>query len=76
VVAKAHEKGLGILALKALGKRKWDENEEHTWKKTWYAPVDTFEEASLALRFTLSRPVTAAITRGMNNFSSGLAISR
>ena len=64
VIAKAHEKGLGILALKALGKRKWQEGEEHRWKKTWYSPVDNFEEASLGLRFTLSRPVTAAVSPG------------
>ncbi len=68
VVAKAQEKGLGILALKALNKRKWGEHEEHSWKKTWYSPVDTFEEASLALRFTLSRPVTAAVTPGHEKF--------
>jgi aryl-alcohol dehydrogenase-like predicted oxidoreductase len=68
VVAKAHEKGLGILALKALNKRKWQEHEEHAWKKTWYSPVENFEEASLALRFTLSRPVTAAVSPGHEQF--------
>lgn len=68
VVAKAQQKGLGILALKALCKRKWRENEEHKWKKTWYSPVDTFEEASLALRFTLSQPVTAAVSPGHPEF--------
>lgn len=62
VLAKAQEKGMGILALKTLAKRKWKEGEKHTWSKTWYAPVDTFEEASLALRFTLSRPITAAVS--------------
>lgn len=64
VVAKAQEKGLGILALKALAKRKWLENEDHKWKKAWYSPVDNFQEASLSLRFTLSRPVTAAVSPG------------
>jgi aryl-alcohol dehydrogenase-like predicted oxidoreductase len=64
VVAKAQEKGLGILALKALARRKWQEGEEHKWKKAWYSPVDSFEEASLGLRFTLSRPVTAAVSPG------------
>jgi aryl-alcohol dehydrogenase-like predicted oxidoreductase len=61
VLEHAQEKGLGILALKALAKRRWQESEERKWSKTWYAPVDTFEEASLALRFTLSRPITAAV---------------
>jgi aryl-alcohol dehydrogenase-like predicted oxidoreductase len=68
VVKKAQEKGLGLLALKALAKRKWKENEERRWNKTWYSPVDTFEEASLALRFTLSQPITAAASPSHNEF--------
>jgi aryl-alcohol dehydrogenase-like predicted oxidoreductase len=64
VLAKAQEQGLGILALKALAKRKWKEGEERKWAKCWYAPVDTFEEAALALRFALSQPVTAAVSPG------------
>jgi len=62
VLERAREKGVGILALKALAKRKWREGEERKWPKCWYAPVDTFEEASLALRFTLSKPITAAVS--------------
>lgn len=58
---KAQEKGLGALAIKALAKRKWKEGEDRKWSKTWYSPVDTPEEASLALRFTLSKPITAAV---------------
>jgi predicted aldo/keto reductase-like oxidoreductase len=61
---KAQEAGAGILALKSLAKRKWKEGEEKTWSKCWYAPVDTFEAVSLALRFTLSKPVTAAVSPG------------
>ena len=68
VVKKAQEKNLGILALKALAKRKWKEGEEHKWNKTWYSPVDTFEEASLALRFTLSQSITAAVSPSHNEF--------
>jgi aryl-alcohol dehydrogenase-like predicted oxidoreductase len=68
VIKKAQEKGLGLLALKALAKRKWKENEERRWNKTWYSPVDTFEEASLALRFTLSQPITAAASPSHNEF--------
>ena len=61
VLKKAQEKGLGVLALKSLAKRKWKEGEERKWSKTWYSPVDTFEEASMALRFSLSKPITAAV---------------
>lgn len=64
VVDAALKKGVAILALKALAKRKWEEGEARRWPKCWYAPVDTAEEASLALRFTLSLPVTAAVSPG------------
>lgn len=64
VLAKAQEKGLGILALKALAKRKWQENEQRKWQKCWYAPVDNYHEAKLALRFTLSKSITAAVSPG------------
>ena len=64
VLAKAQEKDTGILALKALAKRKWREGEEREWSKAWYRPVESFEEALLALRFTLSRPITAATSPG------------
>jgi aryl-alcohol dehydrogenase-like predicted oxidoreductase len=58
-LATAQSKGLGRLALKSLAQRKWREDEVHTWNKVWYHPADTFEEAELALRFTLSKPITA-----------------
>ena len=61
-LAKAQEKGVARLALKALAKRPWREDEERRWPKCWYSPVDDFEEASLALRFTLSKPITAAVS--------------
>lgn len=63
-VARAQEKGMGVLALKALAKRALAEGEPRKWQKSWYYPVDTYEEARLAMRFTLSRPVTAAVTPG------------
>ena len=64
----AEAKGLGILALKALAKRRWRENEARTWAKCWYHPVDTLEEAKMGFRFTLSRPVTAATSPGHDQF--------
>lgn len=64
VIAKAEAKHMGILALKTLAKRAWGEDEERRWSKTWYSPVDTYEEAEMAVRFTLSKPVTAAVSPG------------
>jgi predicted aldo/keto reductase-like oxidoreductase len=68
VLSKAHELGMGILALKSLAKRAWKEGETRKWSKTWYSPVDTYEEANLALRFTLSKPITAAVSPGHQEF--------
>jgi predicted aldo/keto reductase-like oxidoreductase len=64
VLARAHEKGMGILALKCLAKRQWEPDEPREWSKTWYRPVESAEEAELAVRFTLSRPVTAVTSPG------------
>ncbi len=64
VVTKAKEKSMGILALKTLAKRAWDEGEEHDWSKTWYKPVESYEEAKLAVRFTLSQGVSVAVSPG------------
>ena len=62
VVEKAEQNGMGILALKALAKRRRPEGEKEKWTKAWYLPVDTYEEARTALRWTLSRPVTACVS--------------
>jgi aryl-alcohol dehydrogenase-like predicted oxidoreductase len=62
VLPVARQKRMGILALKALCKRAWGADEQHRWSKTWYSPVDTYEEAALALRFTLSLPGLVAAT--------------
>jgi aryl-alcohol dehydrogenase-like predicted oxidoreductase len=64
VLHKAEKKGMACLALKTLAKRKWTEGEERAWPKCWYKPVDTFEEAVRAVRFTLSKPVAAALSPG------------
>ncbi|MBE3584062.1 MAG: aldo/keto reductase [Limnochordaceae bacterium] len=64
VLARAVEKGLGRLALKAMAKTTWQEGKPRRYQKPWYEPVDEPDLAALALRFTLSQPVTAAIPPG------------
>jgi len=65
VVAKAQEKGAARLALKAMARTRWPEGTtEHPFAKCWYEPVTDPREAELALRFTLSEPITAAIPPG------------
>ena len=64
VIAKAEEKGMGRLALKAMAQTTIKKGEEKEYKKCWYKPVTDPEETDLALRFTLSEPITAAIPPG------------
>jgi aryl-alcohol dehydrogenase-like predicted oxidoreductase len=70
VMEKAKEKEMGILALKAMARRRWNEGEERTNSKTWYKPLSDPEEANKGLRFTLSHPVTAAIPPGHEDLFS------
>jgi len=58
-MARARELGMGVLALKTMAKRKIAEGEPRPWKKCWYVPAESYDEAELGFRFTFSRPVTA-----------------
>jgi len=65
VLEAAKAKGMGALALKAMARTAWPagaKRDEHP--KCWYQPAADEEEAALALRFTLSQDVTAAIPPG------------
>lgn len=65
VLKKAQSRQMGIIAMKALAHRKWEENEERSYPKCWYKPIfDDPELADLALRFTLSQPVSVALSPG------------
>src|SRR5246127_3605028 len=66
ILKKAQEKGMGILALKAMAKAVWPEGEkkDHPEPKCWYQPAAYPEEATLGLRWTLGHPITAALPPG------------
>jgi aryl-alcohol dehydrogenase-like predicted oxidoreductase len=66
VVELAERKGMGILALKAMAKQVWPEGhvERKNYSKCWYEPTIDLALARLALYWTLSQPVTAAIPPG------------
>ena len=65
VVQRAQEQGLGILAIKSLARQPWPAGAQRSkWPKCWYEPVDTPEDALSGMRFTLSKPVTAAVSPG------------
>jgi aryl-alcohol dehydrogenase-like predicted oxidoreductase len=66
VIAAAKSKGLAILALKALARQQWpqDDPSRKEYPKCWYQPLTEWDQAKLGLYFTLSQPVTAAIPPG------------
>ena len=76
VLEEAQKRGMGILALKAMAWRRWEEDEERNIDKTWYKPHTDKEQARAGLRFTLSHPVTAAIPPGHEDlFSMALGLA-
>jgi len=75
VLDRAMEKGMGILALKAMAKGPYPEGAEKV-EKCWYQPHTDPEDAKTGLRFTLSHPVTAAIPPGNENlFNMALGLA-
>jgi predicted aldo/keto reductase-like oxidoreductase len=61
---KAEEIGIGRLAIKAMARTSLSEGAEKKYSKSWYEPIDDEKLASLALRYTLSKSITAAIPPG------------
>jgi predicted aldo/keto reductase-like oxidoreductase len=65
VLAEAKKRNMGILALKSMAKQKWqNEEDKKAFPKCWYEPVSDPQIATLALRWTLSQDITAAISPG------------
>jgi aryl-alcohol dehydrogenase-like predicted oxidoreductase len=67
LLAKAKQKKVARLALKALAHTPWDSKEqknESGYTKCWYRPIDDLERVRSALNFTLSQEITAAIPPG------------
>lgn len=65
VLARAQEKKMGILALKAMAKGPWQTGADRSkYPKCWYEPLASQEDIRMGLRFTLSHPITAAVPPG------------
>lgn len=64
VVEEAKKRDVARLALKAMAHGKWPEGKPHRWRKPWYEPLDDPRKAELALRWTLSQDITAALPPG------------
>jgi predicted aldo/keto reductase-like oxidoreductase len=67
-VAMAKEKGMGILALKTLAYTPIPEGTEKPYQKLWYIPNEDEALSDVAVRFTFSKGVTAAIPPGEEKF--------
>ena len=64
IIAKCEEKGTARLALKAMAKTQWKQDAHRDFPHCWYEPISDPYWAELALRFTLSQPITAAVPPG------------
>ena len=65
VLNAANERGMGLLALKAIARTKVTEWKDRPYDKCWYAPEDRPDVAHLMLRYTLNLPgVAAAVPPG------------
>ena len=64
IIKKAEEKGVACLALKAMARTSWKEGVDRPYPHCWYEPITDPQLAALALRFTLSQSVTAAVPPG------------
>ncbi|MFW5736565.1 MAG: aldo/keto reductase [Halanaerobium sp.] len=64
VIKKAREKEMGMIAIKALAQRQWQDGRQNNYN-TWYKPIyDNQRLAELALKFTLSQDIDTAVSPG------------
>ena len=66
IIDQAVERGVSLLALKGMAKQQWSDEDpgRQRFTKCWYEPIQDRELAELALRWTLSQPVVAAVPPG------------
>lgn len=64
IYAEALQQGIGILAIKAMAHTTLNDSEKKVFKNVWYRPVLDEELMKMALKFTFSKHITAAIPPG------------
>ena len=64
VINEAEKRGVARLALKGAAHHALEDKNNRVREKCWYAPIEDRDLLKLALRWTLSQPVTAAIPPG------------
>jgi predicted aldo/keto reductase-like oxidoreductase len=62
LLKKAVDKEVTRLALKTLAYTKWPEGSAQKWPKCWYKPVDNQADVLKAVRWTLSKDITAGVS--------------
>ena len=67
VFETALDKGMGILSLKAVAKTRVPKK-DRPYPNMWYMPFEEEEEIDQALRFTLSKDITATVHGGDSLF--------
>lgn len=66
VFTEAEKRGMGILALKAMALTRLEQGEQKLYKNVWYRPVEDEAIMKMALKYTLSMNITAAVPPGQN----------
>lgn len=64
LLAEAGKRGCGVLAIKPIAQRRWEEGETRTAPKCWYKPFSTNREISLMVHWLLGTSVTSLIPSG------------
>jgi predicted aldo/keto reductase-like oxidoreductase len=64
IMNEAEKNGIARLALKGAAHHNLKQGDDRPRPKCWYAPIEDRDLMKLALRWTLSKPITAAIPPG------------
>jgi predicted aldo/keto reductase-like oxidoreductase len=65
VLSLAHEKKMGMIALKSMAREPWPHDADRSrYEKCWYEPLTDEKDILTGLRFTLSHPIASAIPPG------------
>jgi len=58
------QREVGIIAIKPIAARPWQEGEHRRWHKCWYRPLEDKRQIDLAVRWVLELPVATPIPSG------------
>jgi predicted aldo/keto reductase-like oxidoreductase len=67
VLETARKKDMGVMAIKAIAKRRLSEDEK-SYPNLWYVPYEGDDEIEKALQFTLSKDITGTVHAGDSIF--------